>query len=284
MVLAGSEAPEKLWEAAISIGAQRVLRLPSDEQALVAAFADVDESADRTHLPGRTVAVIGGRGGCGASVFSAALAMAAGDALLIDVDPWGGGLDLLLGGERRPGLRWPDLAVQGGRVNPTALREALPRINGVSVLSAARAGGDVAAGSLRAVADAGRRGGATVICDLPRRLTAAVEQALDAADLVVMIGQCDVRSCASIAAMAPTLLAANPNVGLVLRGPAPGGLRAAEVARMADLPLLAAIRADPSLAEMLEHGRLRLRRRSALARAARRVLAVLDRQPWVEAA
>jgi hypothetical protein len=68
----------------------------------------------------------------------------------------------------------------------------------------------------------------------------------------------------------------NPNVGLVVRGPAPGGLRADEVAAIAGVPLLASMRPHPRLAEQLEHGGLRLARRSALAVAARRVLAVLS--------
>ncbi|WP_282435815.1 hypothetical protein ABFA25_00540 [Mycobacterium lepromatosis] len=30
------------------------------------------------------------------------------DALPVDLDPWGGGIDLLVGGETTPSLRWPD--------------------------------------------------------------------------------------------------------------------------------------------------------------------------------
>ena len=37
--------------------------------------------------------------------------------LLLDLDPWGGGIDLLVGGEATPGLRWPDLALQSGRLS-----------------------------------------------------------------------------------------------------------------------------------------------------------------------
>jgi hypothetical protein len=75
------------------------------------------------------------------------------------------------------------------------------------------------------------------------------------------------------------LSAINPNVGLAVRGPSPGGLRAAEVAEIAAVPLLASMRAEPRIAELLEHGGLRLRRRSALASAARRVLGVLPVRP-----
>lgn len=283
-LLSASEPGVATWQAAIAVGAQQVLCLPGDADSLIAAFSELDEPALAAGDGGRVVAVVGGRGGAGASVFSAALALVAGDAMLVDVDPWGGGLDLLLGTERLAGLRWPDLAVQDGRLTLSALRDALPQERGVTVLSCARAPHDVPAGQLLAVVGAGRRGAATVICDVPRRLTAAAEAAVDVADLVVLVGQCDLRSCASIAAMAPTLLAMNPNVGLVVRGPSPGGLRASEVARSVRLPLLATVRADARLAELLEHGGLRLGRRSALASAAGRVLALLDRQSGAGAA
>jgi hypothetical protein len=128
-----------------------------------------------------------------------------------------------------------------------------------------------------AVLDAGRRGGVAVVCDVPRRLTDATQVALDAADLVVVVSRCDVRACAATAAMVPVLAAINPNLGLVVRGPSPGGLRAAEVADITGLPLLASMKAEPQLSERLERGGLRLGRRSALATAARRGLAVLPR-------
>jgi secretion/DNA translocation related CpaE-like protein len=157
------------------------------------------------------------------------------------------------------------------------VRDALPRHRGISLLSGTRRGYELAAAPVDAVVDAGRRGGVTVVCDLPRRLTDAAQAALYAADLVVVVSPCDVRACAATAAMAPVLASINPNVGLVVRGPSPGGLRAAEVADIAGLPLLASMKAQPQLAEQVEHGGLRLARRSALAVAARRVLAVLPR-------
>ncbi|AGL29134.1 hypothetical protein J113_25565 [Mycobacterium tuberculosis CAS/NITR204] len=90
-------------------------------------------------------AVIGGRGGAG-TLFAVALAQAAADALLVDLDPWAGGIDLLVGGETAPGLRWPDLALQGGRLNWSAVRAALPRPRGISVLSGTRRGYELDAG------------------------------------------------------------------------------------------------------------------------------------------
>ena len=209
---------------------------------------------------------MGGRGGAGASLFATALASSARDALLVDADPWSGGVDLVVGSEDKPGLRWPDLALQHGRLDFAALRQALPRHDGLSVLSSVRTGNEVEPGPLAAVIEAGRRGGATVVCDLPRRLTRAVEFAVDAADLIVLVTTADVRACAATTAVASAVCAINPNVGLVVRGPSPAGLRSIDVARTVELPLLAAMRPQPNLAAMLERGGLRMRQSLAARR------------------
>ena len=239
------------WPEVIALGAQRVVRLPAEEVALSALLSDAVESAREVPRRGAVIAVVGARGGAGASVFAAALAMCAGEALLVDVDPWGGGLDLVMGSEGTPGLRWNDLALQGGRIGWTSLRDALPAQRGTTVLSMGRDGGHVDAAALDAVVEAGCRGGVTVVCDVPRRATSAAETALAAADLVVLVTPADVRSCAAAAAMGHWLATSNANVGLVVRGPAPGGLGAADVEQAVGLPLLATMRAQPGLAGAL---------------------------------
>jgi hypothetical protein len=88
---------------------------------------------------------------------------------------------------------------------------------------------------------------------------------VDAADLVVVIAPADVRSCAAAAVIAPWVSAANPNAGVVVRGPSPGGLGSGDVATIVGRPPLAAMRAQPGVADALERGGLRLRRRSPLA-------------------
>lgn len=276
-----SEPDAAGFQAAIAVGAQHVIELPAQGGELMAELSDAAEAFRDAGRRGAVVGVIAGRGGAGASVFATALAQAAPDALLVDADPWSGGVDLVLGSERDTGLRWPDLALQGGRLSYPALRDALPQRRGVSVLSGSRTGSDIDAAPLGAVIDAGSRGGATVICDLPRRSTGAVETALEAADLVVMIAPADVRSCAAAAAITPWLSGINPNAGVVVRGPSPGGLTSADVATIVGLPLLAAMRPQPRVADALERGGLRLRSRSPLAVAARRVLAVLHQRQAV---
>ncbi|HEV7626077.1 MAG TPA: hypothetical protein VGO89_06230, partial [Streptomyces sp.] len=65
---------EGLWAAAAAVGAEHVVLLPAAEAWLVERYATPAAGAAG---PGRVVAVIGGRGGAGASVLSAALALAA---------------------------------------------------------------------------------------------------------------------------------------------------------------------------------------------------------------
>ena len=280
VLVIGRTAPSpESWQVAISVGAQRILSLPEQEAQLVSELSDAIESHGPADRRGAVLAVIGGCGGAGASVFATALAHGAPRAMLVDLDPWGGGIDLTLGSEREAGLRWSDLALGAGRVGYPALVAALPSRHDVAVLSFGPSDVEIDSASVGVVIDGGCRGGATIICDLPRRVTPAMRVALDAADLVVLVSPADVRSCAAAAATGRWVAAINPNVGLVVRGPAPGGLRAEDAARITDLPLLAAMRSQPGLAAELEREGLRPRRRSPLATAARRVLEVLHRQP-----
>jgi secretion/DNA translocation related CpaE-like protein len=279
IVVTDAEPAPATWAAAVEVGARHVLRLPAQDRVLVRELADAGDSARGEHARGDVVAVIGGRGGAGASVLAAALAQVATDPLLVDLDPWGGGIDLLAGCESSPGVRWPDLALQGGRLTWSSVRDALPRHRGICMLSGTRREYELDPSAVQAVVDAGRRGGATVVCDVPRRLTDAAQTALDTADLVVVVSPCDVRACAATATVAAVVSGINPNVGLVVRGPSPGGLRAEEIAAIAGVPLLASMRPHPRLAEQLEHGGLRVGRRCGLAIAARRILAVLPGRP-----
>lgn len=283
LVAAGAPATPE-WSAAVDIGAGQVCALPADEALAVRHLAEAVDHGSGVAQNGRLVVVVGGRGGAGASVLAAALAESAGDALLVDVDPCGGGIDLLLAGEALTGPRWPDLRVHTGRLGWATLREVLPRRNGVSILSGTRSFHEVDPCALAAVLDAGRRGGVTVVGDVPRQLSPAAVGALQSADLVVVVTTCDVRGAAAAAGAVTVLNGVNPNIGLVVRGPSPGGLRAAEVAAAAAAPLLASMRPEPQLARQLEQGGLRLGRHSPLAAAARRVLDVLQRYPAGRAA
>lgn len=288
LLVGRSEPGPHEWESAVAVGAQQVITLPAHDRELMAVLSDAAEASLEGSTRGPVIAVLAGRGGAGASIFATALAQAAAEALLVDADPWGGGIDLVLGNETEPGLRWPDLSLAGGRLSYPALRDALPRCRGVSVLSGSRVlSGDPVSNhisplALAAVVDAGSRGGVMVVCDVARQPTPAAEAALAAADLVVVITTADVRSCAAAAATARWALAGNPNTGVVVRGPSPGGLRPIDVARIVGFPVLASMRPEPGIQPRLERGGLTLRRRSPLAGAVHKVLGVLSQNPHLE--
>jgi secretion/DNA translocation related CpaE-like protein len=285
VLICAEPASKDLWERAVEIGAERVIELPGAESWLVSALADATEAPAPT--TGRALAVVGGRGGAGASVFVAALGMTAlrmsQSALLIDCDPLGGGLDLVLGAESEQGLRWPDMQLRTGRVAASSLHDALPsRTRGttrLTVLSGARKGRAPAPDAVAAVLEAGRRAGETVICDLPRALDPAAQAALSRADLTVIVVPGEVRACVSARLLAERLSELGTSAQLVVRGPAPGALTPEQVAKAVDIPLLATMRPEPQLAQSLDRGDFVPRPRGPLASAARTTLAALAAQP-----
>ena len=122
------ELPAAEWAAAVELGAERVAVLPADEAWLLARAvrAVAPPSSGAGSWPSAAAA---GEPARAPSRLRVALAAAPG-VLLVDGDPWGGGLDLLLGAERADGLRWPDLTGLRGRVAGDALLAALPEVRG----------------------------------------------------------------------------------------------------------------------------------------------------------
>lgn len=130
--LVGFEA-EQLVGWSVPLGAE-VICLPEGEAQLSRALGA------HTGPGAPVVAVAGGHGGSGASTLAAGLSFAAArkgrSCALVDLDPHGGGLDLVVGAERQPGWRWPRLLSARGEVGD--IREFLPSIDGVTLVSAAR--------------------------------------------------------------------------------------------------------------------------------------------------
>lgn len=79
-------------------------------------------------------------GGVGVSVFAAlcALTIVRGGAscALADMDLQAGGMDVVLGLESEPGLRWGGINAPLGRIEPSSLRNELPKWEGMPVLAA----------------------------------------------------------------------------------------------------------------------------------------------------
>jgi hypothetical protein len=152
---------------------------------------------------GPVLAVLGACGGVGASSFAAALAACrpggAARSTLLDLDPAGCGLDVLLGLDDQVGARWSDIRVGGGVLDPSALRERLPSHAGVGVL-ACDGGADPSERDVAQVLVAAQHLG-PVVLDLPRWLPAAGRGALRHADAAVVLVPVDIRAVVAGAAL-----------------------------------------------------------------------------------
>lgn len=271
VVVSATDPGPDIWRSALGLGADNAFELPADESALVGALSAMRAPRRR---PGSAIAIIGGHGGAGATTLAAAVAMAAVDdsrrVLLLDVDDLGAGIDLTLGVEAQSGLRWQDLTVHGGTVRGQSLHDALPKASdGLSILAPRRdVAGAVTVDAVIATLDAGRADGDVIVVDLPRADSAVVRAVVESVDLVAVVTTATVHGVASSRVVAARICGTEVATEVVVRGPAPGGLRGVEVADAIGLPLLATYRSDPGLAGRLEAGRLRIGPRQQLGRAA----------------
>jgi secretion/DNA translocation related CpaE-like protein len=271
VVVSGRPLPAPDWAAAVEVGAERVAVLPEDEGWLLSRSAVATRTpADR----GRLIAVGGSCGGAGTSTVAAALALtAAPGVVLVDADPWGAGLDLLLGAERADGLRWPELADLRGRVDGDALTAALPEVGGVHVLAASRAAPvPVPGDALAAVVEAVRAAGRSVVVDLPRGERSADDVLADA-DLALLVVPARLRPATAARLLVDAPGSAWAAAELVVRQVA-GGLSREEVSDVVGRPVLAGLPHDRSAVPRGERGEPpALSPRSPLGSLARRVLA-----------
>jgi secretion/DNA translocation related CpaE-like protein len=271
-------------KSCLRLGVEQTLQVGEDDDSLIELLAG---TMSRGPGDGQLVGVVGACGGAGASVFASALAATAERAgrgvLLADCDPWGAGLDVLLGIEDRGGVRWDELAAPSGRLPPDALHRALPPApfghGRIAVLCHARSvGRDIPVGVVDVVIEAGRRAGDLTVVDLPRHPTAAGDRVIEKADLLLVVTTADVRGCFAAARLTHRLIELGACPELIVRGPSPGGIGADDIGQVLGLPVLARMRPQPSLARDLENGRAPgLDTRGPLVRAARTVLARLHR-------
>ncbi|WP_433436656.1 septum site-determining protein Ssd [Nonomuraea sp. CA-141351] len=254
LVTRAAEDPDS-WRKCVAVGAQAVVALPDDERHLVERLADAMEPDPRS---GSVICVVGGRGGAGASVLSACLALrASGDhlrTLLVDADPLGGGIDALLGQEEASGARWGDLVAREGRINSSALQAALPSFGDLAVLSFHR--GEVAAipaQAMRSVLEAGQRGFDLIVVDLPRHLDAAAIEALTRAKTTLVVTTADVRGILSTVQVLGEARKHTSDIRAVLR---PGVLDDDTAAGSLGIPSAGTLPDQPRLTATLNRGEL----------------------------
>lgn len=254
-VLLVTRAPEDptVWRRCVAVGARAMLRLPDAERHLVDEFAEAAEPA--THA-GAVLCVAGGRGGAGASVLATSLALTASRrglrTLLVDADPLGGGIDVLLGQEEAAGARWPDIVEREGRVSFAALREALPTFGGLTVLSWHR--GEpmpIPAEAMRAVLEAAHRGCDLAVVDLPRAFDQGVVEALTRATTTLVVVPADLRGVLATGQLLVGLRRHTQAIRAVVR---PGTIGRDVVASSLGVPCAGGLPYQRGLFEALERG------------------------------
>lgn len=273
VVVAMSVPDEALWRAAVELGAARLVELPADEAWLVEYLGD---SIDRGSGPGWVIGCLGGCGGAGASTFAAVASLVSARrarTVLLDADPLGGGLDVLLGLERKAGARWPDVAAVRGRIEGQALADAVPHLESLAVLSWDRSGGSVGADAAGAVLSAAVRAGGRVVVDLPRRPDPASVAFVAALDLLILVVPATVRATAASAALLRQDLG-GAAIRLVVRDPGGRGLAASEVAAALGLSVTAVVRSEAAVIAAANRGEPPPRHRGSLVDACRTVLAL----------
>lgn len=264
--------PTDLARWSMPLGAE-VVPLPHGLAWLGGALGGGDDTST-------LVAVVGGAGGAGASTLAAGLALAASRrgiaSALVDLDPVGGGLDLLLGAERTPGWRWPRLA--GARGELSDIRDVLPDAGGVTLVSTARTGGERAGPeAVTAVLRGLLRHHALVVLDAGRGLGDGVRAQVRHAQETLVVVPADVRGVAATTQLLEALEPEGPRA-VVRRRPG-SALSPVLVADAVGLGLAGVLPHDGAVARAGATGDVPMRRRSAWTRAVTGLLGTVLEAP-----
>ncbi|NUR70292.1 MAG: septum site-determining protein minD [Hamadaea sp.] len=111
-----------------------------------------------------------------------------------------------------------------------------------------------AAEAMRAALDAGRSQADLVVLDLPRYADSAAEAGMATAYHIFVLVPAELRATAAALAVIRRVRDFCLDLRLVVRGPAPGGLRAEEIAGALSLPLAGVLTAAAEVARDLEKG------------------------------
>ena len=251
-VLLLSRSRDEAWPLAVALGAVDVVTGDDESRALDALTLALDGRGEAC-----LVSVVGGVGGAGASTLAASLALAGADrglqALLLDADPLGGGLELVLGTEAVDGLRWHDIGAADGPVAAESLAEVLPRRDGLATLSWGRDGPDEVPAALSGVLSAAVRGFDLVVADVPRHLDPAGVELVARAVLTVVVVPEEVRAVASSRRVLDRLESHTSAVAVVSAARS-GGLDRHAVADGLGRPVIDRLRHDRHLRAAIDHG------------------------------
>lgn len=243
-----------VWRHLVSLRAEHIVELPEGAPWLFERFGRSLESDPAGDL----VVVVGASGGCGATTVAAALARHAHEHLdggvLVDLDPWGGGADLLVGAETRSGARWDELAGVGGRVNEAVVRQALPTCDGLPILSwPALSEIEPDATAIGHVLDGLARGPGVVVVDVGRASDARCTAVFARSSRAVIVVPMRVRAVSS-ARRVLHRLPQHIRPLVVAREPAPGGLTADDLSAALGVAVTATVADDRRRASIEEFG------------------------------
>jgi secretion/DNA translocation related CpaE-like protein len=277
---------DELSRWSVQLGAA-VVMLPEAATWFATAMAT---AAGRSSKGCRMIALVGGTGGVGCSTLAAGLAIVAARAgrrtLLLDCDPLGGGIDLLVGAERIDGWRWPRLAFASGELGD--LTGQLPQIDGLDLLAMARNSSALGAAppsepgqvSMASVLSSVERSHDLVVADLPRALNDACREVLSRADDVVLVVPATLRGIAASRRLGADLVRMGPNPVVLVRESRASRISPDAVAEGLGLPLLGMIGDEPALRLSAERGDPPARSsRSQLARRCRTIVEQLIPSP-----
>lgn len=250
-VLIVAPEPEECWSVAVALGAAAVCS-PREDDRIIDVLAAALDGRDEACV----VSVVAGCGGAGASTLTVALGVAAHRRrlrpLVVDADPLGGGIELVLGAERAGGLRWDDFAATRGRVEAGTLADVLPSHRGVSALSFG-SGERALPRSVPAVLDAATRGFDLVVVDVPRYLDPVGVEIVGRSVLTLVLVPEEIVAVAASRQLVAQLRQCAPSIGLVSVGRR-AGIGAGAVAEALEMPVLARIRPDRSLPGVIDRG------------------------------
>ena len=238
-------SPAELARCSSELGLP-VLPLPDVGGRLAETMAQaLREEARR----GAVIGLLGASGGLGVTTLAAALALAAARkgerAVGVDLARCGGGMDLLVGAEAAPGVRWAELAGARGELADVAV--SLPAVDGARFLAQSReADATVGEPAVAAVVGSLARTSGLVVLD------AGCEPPPVECDQVVLVVGADVRSVAA-ARMVAREAGATPS-GLVVRTGPGRALPSEVVARSLGAPCLGVVGHHPALARLSEMG------------------------------
>ena len=256
VIVVGSDLDDAdVWRRAVNVGADHVVFLPDAEAWLVEQLAAPVASSSRA----RVVAVLAASGGAGASTLAASLAMRALtrdlSPILVDADPFGGGIDLLLGAETTPGVRWGELANTSGRVERQTLVDALPTDGGLPFLSWSHsAANELTPAAYDSVLSALFRDGGLVVADLGRATGELTDRVLADTTAAVVLVPARVRAVFAAVQLVSRLEPLREQISLVVRAPSPGGIGLDLIAQTLGLPVVGSVPHDARRAEWEENG------------------------------